>query len=650
MKPSYRVLRLPALAVLLPCIFIAVLSSKWLTLEREAAAHRDSEAGQRLVADLRHDLLTALRETADLAVRELDDVTPGGPLFQPPTPVGPLVSEVWLFTASGALMAPLDPGAALTHAIEQSRQELATSRSRSPAALAASHLQLARRSLAAGDAGAAERRASEIARCCPGARDEHGMSFSVYGAWLRIVASEGQPWAEETVTHVARELRQLIDEGYLGAPGDATQLALLAARAKDTPALARLVPGVEAISSAIARRADLGRLAAQWVAQSDLSAANPARVLIRSFGSESSVAALSTATDGRAVVMLIDADGLDRWIRQWAAGRDAFTLDVRRSETHEGAVTRLAMPLFLEAPAAAMLVLAPLGSHPVTERRRRQLFIAAVVVVILLTAMIGYLAARDVSREVATAALRSTFVAGVTHELKTPLASIRLLAETIRQGRTRPGTTGELLDTIVEETDRLSRLVDNVLSSSRMESGTRSYNPQPVSLAGAVRAALGRFDYVLQNEGFTADLRIDGEGLDVHVDPDALGQALLNLLGNAVKYSGESRTIRVSVAPRGACGVVAVADDGPGIPKAVQGRIFESFYRAPGATVETTGAGLGLALVRHFAEAHAGRVTVQSEPGRGSVFSIILPLCSPCAPAERGVASTPDIATTMRHG
>jgi signal transduction histidine kinase len=231
--------------------------------------------------------------------------------------------------------------------------------------------------------------------------------------------------------------------------------------------------------------------------------------------------------------------------------------------------------------------------------------------------------------------LRSTFVAGVTHELKTPLASIRLLAETLRQGRARPAVRDELLDTIMEEADRLARLVDNVLSSSRMESGTRAFSPQTVSLPDAVREAIRRFDYVLRKEGFTLNQAIGNDAVLVRVDPDALGQAVLNLLGNAVKYSGAARAIHVAVEHGEGRAAVRVADEGLGIDAEDRERIFESFYRAPRTAAETTGAGLGLALVRHFAEVHGGRVSVESHPGRGSVFSIVLPLAAETAHDSR---------------
>jgi two-component system phosphate regulon sensor histidine kinase PhoR len=650
MMPSYRVLRLAGLAVLLPCLLIGVLSYQWLTVERQAAAHRHAEAAQRLITELRHDLSTELGATGELAARVLAALPPDRPVFQQAPSIAPLISAAYVFDPSAKPLTPTDQ-AGSEHLINEYRRHKANPDSQHPGVTAASRLARARQALANGNPAVAEQHAAEIPVCCAGARDEYGVSFALYGAHLRVTASEGRASFDETVEQIARELRQLILVGHLGAPEDSIQLRLLAAKAKHATSIAGLVATLEEVSVEIAERNEFGRLAAQWVAQVDLRAIESSRPVFAALGRgpAASAAALSRTSDGTAVVMLIDSTGLDRWVGQWAAGRATGRIDVRRVAGGPPAAGLLELPLFVEAPGVATLVLGQTSTNPATERTRRQLFVAAVVVVVVLTMVIGYLAARDVSRELHTAALRSTFVASVTHELKTPLASIRLLAETLRRGRARPEATAELLDTIVEETDRLGRLVDNVLSSSRIESGTRGYNPQPVSLRDAVRDALGRFDYVLKKEGFAADIRLPDEALTVRVDQDALGQAVLNLLGNAVKYSGDSRAIRVGLEQRNGRGVISVADAGIGVAPASRARIFDNFYRAPEAAAATTGAGLGLALVQHFAEAHGGEITVDSEPGRGSVFSISLPLIASSGTQEPSRETTPDTMGATRH-
>jgi signal transduction histidine kinase len=271
------------------------------------------------------------------------------------------------------------------------------------------------------------------------------------------------------------------------------------------------------------------------------------------------------------------------------------------------------------------LAIVPRGPDPAAASRAR-LLTTAVAGVLVLTFVVAGLAGRDVLRELRTASMRSAFVASVTHDLKTPLTAIRLLTETLRRGRARPEAREELFDMITAEAERLGRLVDNVLSSSRIEGGTQQYRPRAVSLTGAVWHALRRVEAVLRNEGFELVERLDDDRLVVDADPDALDQAVLNLVANAMKYSGESRSIEVSTDRRGGHAIVSVADRGIGIAPADQARVFDRFYRTKAAAAHTTGAGLGLALVRHFVEAHGGRASLESEVGRGSTFSLWLPI------------------------
>lgn len=179
---------------------------------------------------------------------------------------------------------------------------------------------------------------------------------------------------------------------------------------------------------------------------------------------------------------------------------------------------------------------------------------------------------------------------------------------------------------IVQEADRLGRLVDNLLMASGLETGVRQYRRARVSLSAAVRAALRRLDLLLASEGFTVSEAIDDQPLDVEADPDALEQVVLNLVGNAVKYSAATRQITVRVHRSGGHGIVEVADSGIGIEQADLGRIFDRFYRTHAAATHATGAGLGLTLVRHFTDAHGGRVAVASTVGVGTVVALTLPL------------------------
>ena len=259
---------------------------------------------------------------------------------------------------------------------------------------------------------------------------------------------------------------------------------------------------------------------------------------------------------------------------------------------------------------------------------QRLFYFLALVVVLSVTLFGAYLLWRDVRREVLLAEMRSQFVSSVSHELKTPLTAIRMFAETLRLGRAKdPDTQMEYLDTIVNESERLTRLLNNVLDFSKIEQGKRTYHPSPASLPEIVRTAARAMEYPLKQQGFALEVRID-EGLpEIRVDRDAIEQAVLNLLSNAMKYSGESRTVGLEVRREGDCAVIRVIDRGVGIDPKEQGRIFEKFYRVPTRENQSLpGTGLGLSLVAHIAKAHGGSVRVESAPGEGSTFSIILPL------------------------
>jgi signal transduction histidine kinase len=258
---------------------------------------------------------------------------------------------------------------------------------------------------------------------------------------------------------------------------------------------------------------------------------------------------------------------------------------------------------------------------------QRGFYATALAIVLSVTLFGGYLLWRDVNREMRIASLRSQFVSSVSHELKTPLTAIRMFAETLQLDRVDESTRKEYLDTIVNESERLTRLLNNVLDFSKIEEGRKAYRRETASLADVVRIAARAMAYPLEQHGFVLRVEIDDSLPPVSVDADALEQAILNLLTNAMKYSGTGRTIDLRLAREGRQAVISVRDEGIGIPPADQTRIFEKFYRI--STPENQripGTGLGLTLVDHIVSAHDGSVHVDSSPGRGSTFSIHLPL------------------------
>ncbi len=259
---------------------------------------------------------------------------------------------------------------------------------------------------------------------------------------------------------------------------------------------------------------------------------------------------------------------------------------------------------------------------------QRSFYLLALLLVLSVTLFGAYLLWRDVRRDVRMAEMRSQFVSSVSHELKTPLTAIRMFAETLRLGRSKNlKTQAEYLDTIVSESQRLTRLLNNVLDFSKIEQGKRIYRPEPSSLSEIIQAAARAMKYPLSQQGFELNVHAE-EGLpDVRVDKDALEQAILNLLNNAMRYSGESHEIDLRLQRKDDQALIRVTDRGVGIDPREQKRIFEKFYRVPMPENErVVGTGLGLTLVSHIVKAHGGNIEVESAPGKGSTFSIYLPL------------------------
>jgi signal transduction histidine kinase len=256
------------------------------------------------------------------------------------------------------------------------------------------------------------------------------------------------------------------------------------------------------------------------------------------------------------------------------------------------------------------------------------LYWSILVLVIGFTVFGGYLLWRDVGRELAIAEMRSQFAASVSHELKTPLTSIRMFAEALTMGvQEKPEAQKEYLHTIISESERLSRLLNNVLDFSKIEQGTRTYRFEATSLDKVIHAAEEAMAFPMDQKGFDLQVEIEGEIPEIQADRDALEQTVLNLLHNAMKYSGESREIQLKLHRNGNMVQVDVTDHGIGIVEEDRDRIFGKFFRVSGIeNQKIPGTGLGLTIVSHIAESHGGRVEVKSQPGEGSTFSLILPV------------------------
>jgi signal transduction histidine kinase len=230
----------------------------------------------------------------------------------------------------------------------------------------------------------------------------------------------------------------------------------------------------------------------------------------------------------------------------------------------------------------------------------------------------------------ALARLKSDFVANVSHELRTPLALIRLYAETLEMGRlTHPEKPQEYYRIIREESERLTALINNILDFSRIEAGKKEYDFHETNLAELVRSTLDAYRYQIEQNGFAFESRIAEDLPPVRVDREAIARSLLNLVNNAVKYSSNEKFLSVNLYRTNGAVNIEVIDHGIGIPPGEQGKIFEKFYRAGDPLVHNTkGSGLGLSLVRHIVQAHGGEVSVESAPGKGSKFTIALPIAA----------------------
>jgi signal transduction histidine kinase len=235
-----------------------------------------------------------------------------------------------------------------------------------------------------------------------------------------------------------------------------------------------------------------------------------------------------------------------------------------------------------------------------------------------------------VSKEMGLARLKSDFVSNVSHELRTPLALIRLYAETLELGRiTTQERKQEYYCIIRKESERLTALINNILDFSRIEAGRKEYEFRETDIADLVRNTLDAYRYQIEQQGFAFEESIDSSLPRVSVDREAIARALVNLVNNALKYSADEKFLGVKLYRDHGALKLEVLDHGIGITRREQSKIFEKFYRTGDPLVHNTkGSGLGLSLVRHITQAHGGEIAVESTPGKGSKFTLSLPLAS----------------------
>jgi signal transduction histidine kinase len=285
---------------------------------------------------------------------------------------------------------------------------------------------------------------------------------------------------------------------------------------------------------------------------------------------------------------------------------------------------------YRQFPLPWKLVVAQPAMDDVVRVTRRDNFFYGILLVFVVVLMVfgAILIARDISRETETTRLKTEFVHHVSHELKTPLTLIRLYGETLQRKKDMSKSEQtEAYEIITKESERLSHLINNVLDFSRIEMGKKEFDFKKDNLSRVIRETLESYRYHLEKKGFFIQDDIADDLPEMTFDAEGIASVLVNLLSNAIKFSSTTKEVSVKLFEEDNHAVLQVEDKGIGVSDKELSRIFERFYRSKDANAaDAKGSGLGLTLVKHITEAHGGKIEVQSEPGRGSTFTIILPI------------------------
>jgi two-component system, OmpR family, phosphate regulon sensor histidine kinase PhoR len=231
-----------------------------------------------------------------------------------------------------------------------------------------------------------------------------------------------------------------------------------------------------------------------------------------------------------------------------------------------------------------------------------------------------------VRRETRLSELQADFVSKVSHELRTPLTSIRMFTETLAMRRGNPDVETKCIEALTRESKRLQDLIDRLLDWGRMESGRRQFSKEMADVAQIVHDAINAYEPLRERRMVELEVNFQPSLDPVLCDKGAVKDAIVNLLSNAYKYGGEPPKITVEAAIDDDNVRISVSDNGPGISQREHKRIFDKFYRIDDRlSREREGSGLGLAIVQHVVRAHGGHVEVDSDLGRGSTFTLVLP-------------------------
>jgi two-component system, OmpR family, phosphate regulon sensor histidine kinase PhoR len=277
----------------------------------------------------------------------------------------------------------------------------------------------------------------------------------------------------------------------------------------------------------------------------------------------------------------------------------------------------------------------PAASEELASRVQRRRLLELVMVtlsgVVIIAGVVTILFAAEKERRMS--ALRSEFVANVSHELKTPLALVRMFGEMLQSGRVaNDAKRQEYLDIIVRESERLSNLIENVLDFAKVDRGRGAYELREGDVGAVVGRAAAVYRYRAEREGVELAVEVESDLPKARIDERAIQLAVINLVDNALKYAPKTRVVTIRTQREGDAIAIRVIDEGPGVPSDERERIFERFVRGASASQReggsmppVRGSGIGLALVKHIAESHGGRAWVESPNGHGSTFVVTIP-------------------------
>jgi two-component system phosphate regulon sensor histidine kinase PhoR len=259
----------------------------------------------------------------------------------------------------------------------------------------------------------------------------------------------------------------------------------------------------------------------------------------------------------------------------------------------------------------------------VTERAMNNLILIGILLVVLISAV--WFVYHAVKKELELAQAKADFVSNVSHELRTPLALISMFAETLEMDRVKTEEKKKEYYTIIsQESNRLGRIVNSIINFSKMEAGKRKFNFAEEDLNEVIVQVYQNYSYHLYNKGFDFEYEPGIDIPKVVIDREAVSEAIVNLLDNAVKYSSETKFIKMIIDSENDFVFIEVQDKGIGISEEDQIKVFDKFYRVSSGLVHTTkGTGLGLSLVKQIMDAHKGKIDLKSKLGEGSNFKLL---------------------------